>query len=543
MKNNYIELELKKEVYLRSSESSIGQIVLALIFMSISHGYAIAYKAFFILASLCIILGLIRLFASIKYKKNPSTSRYLQLIIELSAMASGITWGVLFSYVYWQLGLYQAPTIALFVIMAGVASSAASSLYSIVYVNRVFMFFTVMIPGILMVIREVVTEEKLFGVMLILYYTFLTTLARRNKTNLKDRILHTKFKDEETNRMYNLFEVIPGAFCSFQKNGHVVSSNKAWGELAKKLNSAEENVFSLLNLKSIIDSSGFDVKKIESFEKEFSYGELKLSFVVYVKKTFTENTFIMFLVETTELKKVQEEIKQKNAHLQHSLRLIELGETVGAIAHEINNPLTIVLGKVHSLKRQLQPSVDEKANKALDDIEKSSKRINALVSGMKNLVRSSENDQLTVEDFESYLETIQFLAKSKAEAKKIRFEIIKETDNLKCYCRPSQIEQILINLITNAMDAAENLNEKWVKLVIRDDQNFLNFEVMDSGNGISADLENKIWNPFFTTKEIGKGTGLGLSISLAIAQENQGRLVYRKKDNHTSFELKLKKIA
>ncbi len=543
MENINIEKELKKEVYLRSPESSIGQIILAMIFIYISQGYVVAYKSFFYMAILCIVFGLIRLMAAVKYKKSITPTNFNEKVIEWSAVASGASWGFLFSTVYWELGLYQAPSIALYVIIAGIASGAASSLFSIGYVYFTFMFSTVMVPGILMIAKEVVTEEKLFGVMLVLFFAFLTSQARRNKANLKARILHAHYLDEETNRIQNLFEVIPGVFCNFQLNGKVISSNKAWGELCVKLHASSENVYSLLNIKEIVTGNGIDEKRVESFEIDFKGDNEKVSYMVYVKKATTPKTFIMFMVETTELKNVQEEIKQKNAHLQHSARLIELGETVGAIAHEINNPLTIVLGKVHSLKRLQLEQISEKAKNDLDAIEKSSKRINALVVGMKNLVRSSESDLLSVENFEPYLETVQFLAKNKAEAKKIDFEIIKETDDLTCYCRPSQVEQVLINLISNAMDAIENQKEKWVKLIIRREDESLIFEVTDSGNGIPQELEAKIWNPFFTTKEIGKGTGLGLSISLTIAKENQGSLIYMKKNNHTSFELKLKKSA
>jgi signal transduction histidine kinase len=543
VRNVSIEQELKKEVYLRSLESSIGQILLAIIFIGISHEYLAVYRGFLILSFFCIGLGVIRFISSYKYKKSKEPSLIIEQVIEWSAMASGITWGVLFSHAYWELGLYQAPTISLYIIIAGIASGAASSLFSIGYVYYTFMFSTVMVPGILMTIKETVTEEKLFGLMLILFFAFLTSQARRNKSNLKTRIMHNKYLDEETNRIQNLFEIIPGVFCSFEKNGTVLSSNKAWSELSLKLNSAQENVYSLLNLKQIIFERSFDEKIVQSFETEFNDGNEKLSFVVYVKRASTPNTYIMFMVDTSELKKVQEEIKQKNAHLQHSARLIELGEMVGAIAHEINNPLTIVLGKVHTLKRLHSETEDEKTKGALEAIEKSSKRINGLVVGMKNLVRSSENDPLSIENFEPYIESIHFFAKNKAEMRKIDFEIIKETDDLTCYCRPSQVEQVLNNLITNAMDAIENRDEKWVKLYIRKEENYLTFEVTDSGHGIPKELENKIWNPFFTTKEIGKGTGLGLSISLTIAQENQGSLIYLKRNNHTSFELKLKKAA
>jgi C4-dicarboxylate-specific signal transduction histidine kinase len=175
-------------------------------------------------------------------------------------------------------------------------------------------------------------------------------------------------------------------------------------------------------------------------------------------------------------------------------------------------------------------------------IEMSCHRISKLVNGMKSLVRNSEADPFTNQSFENYLEIVKFLIFHKAEMRKVDFELKILTDDLNVFCRPTQLEQVLINLLNNAIDAAEFTGEKWVKLFITSDSNNLRFEVIDSGDGISESNLKKIWDPFFTTKDIGKGTGLGLAISHSIILENNGNIYYNKNNKNTSFVVEVPKL-
>ncbi|MDA8792127.1 ATP-binding protein [Bacteriovoracaceae bacterium] len=102
-----------------------------------------------------------------------------------------------------------------------------------------------------------------------------------------------------------------------------------------------------------------------------------------------------------------------------------------------------------------------------------------------------------------------------------------------------QIEQILINLIVNAIDQNQEKKDSWVKVFYKKEGDFVNLIVQDSGKGIIQDDLTKIFNPFYTTKEIGKGTGLGLSISRGIARDHGGDLNYKLIEGHTAFILSL----
>jgi C4-dicarboxylate-specific signal transduction histidine kinase len=109
-------------------------------------------------------------------------------------------------------------------------------------------------------------------------------------------------------------------------------------------------------------------------------------------------------------------------------------------------------------------------------------------------------------------------------------------------CHPSQISQVLLNLLNNAYDAALAQPDRWIELDARDQGSLVEISVTDSGPGIPRELARKIMDPFFTTKPPGKGTGLGLSISSNIMTDHGGSLSLDQNSPHTRFVMSLPKI-
>jgi C4-dicarboxylate-specific signal transduction histidine kinase len=102
-------------------------------------------------------------------------------------------------------------------------------------------------------------------------------------------------------------------------------------------------------------------------------------------------------------------------------------------------------------------------------------------------------------------------------------------------CRAIQMSQVLVNLIQNSCDAIQQQPEKWIRIEARTSKNFLVLTVTDSGAPIPAEVQKKLMQPFFTTKEVGKGTGLGLSISKGIIGSHMGRFWLNSSAPHTTF--------
>lgn len=225
-------------------------------------------------------------------------------------------------------------------------------------------------------------------------------------------------------------------------------------------------------------------------------------------------------------------------------KMASLGEMVGSLAHEINNPLTVVIGRAEQLSKIIstEPIKKELGQKYLDSIIATSERISKIISSLGNFSRDSERDPLTEVSFSKIFSDTLTLCHDKM--KKQSIQIIEEgMGESLVQCRPTQISQVLINLFINSMDAISGLNEKWIKVELDSvtDPRFFVLSVTDSGPGISLEIRHRIMEPFFTTKPLGRGTGLGLSISKGLVEQHGGKLELDTSSPNTKFNIYLPK--
>lgn len=219
-------------------------------------------------------------------------------------------------------------------------------------------------------------------------------------------------------------------------------------------------------------------------------------------------------------------------------KMASLGEMAGGIAHEINNPLAIISGKAEQIKKYVhQDPIDrEKIYEAMEKIEATSFRISKIIKGLKSFSRSGELDPSKEVLVMDLIEETLDLCRERMKNENIT--LILESDNtLTLNCRPTQIQQVLINLLNNSIDAIKAHKEPWIKIRSEKIGKQIILSITDSGKGIDPHLNDKIMNPFFTTKGVGKGTGLGLSISRRIMESHGGKLVYLPENPHTTFAL------
>jgi len=260
------------------------------------------------------------------------------------------------------------------------------------------------------------------------------------------------------------------------------------------------------------------------------------------------NTFVEKLSEANRLKnetilEQEKEIQIQKAASINQARLASLGEMAASIAHEINNPLTVLAFSGKKLE-QLAES-DEIDNGRLihftQMINKTIQRMCKTIEGLKKLGRDAEGDQMldvkVHELVSNVLDLCQVSLATKGITVKTNYNNINE--NKLINCREVQITQILVNLLNNSVDVVKDLNEPWVVIETREIKNTLHFSIIDCGPGIPENIETKIFQPFFTTKEVGEGTGLGLSISAQMAREHKGRLFVDRSVEHTKMTLEL----
>ncbi|WP_293132977.1 ATP-binding protein [Okeania sp. SIO3I5] len=272
--------------------------------------------------------------------------------------------------------------------------------------------------------------------------------------------------------------------------------------------------------------------------------------------------------KNTDLEQTLQKLKQTQAQLIQNEKMVGLGQLVAGVAHEINNPVSFIYGNIKpardyaedlldllNLYQQyyLEP-VDEIQDRQdiidldfikadfpslLNSMEEGSRRIQEIVLSLRNFSRLDESSQKQVnihEGIDSTLVILQSRLKPKPGYPEIK--IIKEYGNLPLVeCLASQVNQVFMNILANAIDALEmsweRLKSKFCSIkpqikiqtkVINKD--YISIYIIDNGIGIPEEVKNRIFDPFYTTKPVGKGTGLGLSLSYQIIVEKHGGNFY-----------------
>lgn len=237
------------------------------------------------------------------------------------------------------------------------------------------------------------------------------------------------------------------------------------------------------------------------------------------------------------IEKRTNELESARAQNIQSSKLASLGEMAGGVAHEINTPLAAIMLNAEIILMEAE-SLDP-PNKAIEkyaiSIGEIGDRISKIISGLKNFSRDASADENQIFSVGKLISDTMNLCNEKFKNHNIKVIIKEECLETLLNGQIIHISQTLLNLLNNSFDAIEKLKEKWISIEVAVIGKELRLSVTDSGSGIPKDIVNKMFQPFFTTKEIGKGTGLGLGISIGIIQRYGGNLIYDEEYKNTRF--------
>lgn len=250
----------------------------------------------------------------------------------------------------------------------------------------------------------------------------------------------------------------------------------------------------------------------------------------------------------SDLEESHEELKQAQGQLVRNEKLASLGRLLAGVAHELNNPISFVYANTHALEKYLDrfetyfEKVQAGASRAelielrktlkldrdlknlrtaIEGARDGSERVRSIVEDLRRL-SSDGSGEFAMFDL---VETAQMSADWVKRGIKSDFEIkVEGVDRCMAYGRRGHIQQVIMNLVQNAVDAVTDVPDATVLLNLSQEEGRAILTVRDNGPGIPDEVKTKIFDPFFTTKEVGDGTGLGLSISHKIAEEHGGAL-------------------
>lgn len=256
------------------------------------------------------------------------------------------------------------------------------------------------------------------------------------------------------------------------------------------------------------------------------------------------------VIELFEAKRAYKDLQIHKNALERAARIQALGQMASGIAHEINNPLSIISAQtsilIDRIKRKPETLLAG-CEKELERIDRTVGRISKIVGGLRTFARNGEQDPMERAQLSQLVDDVVAVAGDRIKKLEVdvrlNFKGSSEIDS-ECFCRPVQVGQIIMNLLSNALDAIADQSDKWIEIFSRTtehDSGAIELVVRDSGCGISDEVVEHIFEPFYTTKMVGQGTGLGLSISHGIAKVHGGDLYYELDRGHTAFVLRLKR--
>jgi len=234
--------------------------------------------------------------------------------------------------------------------------------------------------------------------------------------------------------------------------------------------------------------------------------------------------------------------KQLQEQLIQAEKMGAIGQLVSGVAHELNNPLASISAFAQLLLADHR--LAEEHRRSVEVVRSEAVRASRIVHNLLTFARQ-HNAEKTSADINEVVHTTLELRRYELNVRGIQIACDFSTDALVTLVDVHQVQQVILNLITNAEQAMEAVRRPQHQLTIRTRKHgdFIRVEVEDSGSGIPKNALNQIFNPFFTTKPVGKGTGLGLSISLGIASQHGGRIWAENREVGARFTLELPIVA
>lgn len=241
------------------------------------------------------------------------------------------------------------------------------------------------------------------------------------------------------------------------------------------------------------------------------------------------------------LRDMTEKLKEHYAELSAASKFVALGEMAADIAHEINNPLTVIMGKAALLEASAKKGDAAEMKESSSKIIEMVTRISKTIHGLSAYSRVGDADPVGAESLKNIIDSTLDICQERIRLNQIKVAVDIEPVDTTIIARPVQVSQILMNLVNNSFDAitlnqpALDSSERWLRIEVREDQKWVYLAVENGGPSIPPAIADQLFKPFFTTKTQGRGTGIGLTISRRLAETNDARLFLDRDRPFTRF--------
>lgn len=245
--------------------------------------------------------------------------------------------------------------------------------------------------------------------------------------------------------------------------------------------------------------------------------------------------------DTTKVYKMAQDLEKEKKRSYHSAKLASIGELAAGVGHEINNPMAIISGHCSIILRLMKQGKVDQIPKSINIMNNAVTRVTNIVRGLKTFSRT---DSIESEHFNFSSLVLETTEMVKDIYRKDGIEIITDLiDDCVVWGNRGRLQQVIVNLMSNAKDALQMSECKIINISIKESKDSYIVSVSDSGQGIPRNIIDKIFDPFYTSKDVNKGTGIGLSLCYRIMSEHDSELTVKSEEGKgATFEFDFKKV-
>lgn len=548
MQKNELKKKLVQDLLDRSPTAIFGSIALYLILIFSCDLKLFPISWVFCSGVLISVPSLMRFYITMKartqgqFEITPFRKKFSVL-----TLISGLGWCILSSWIFYTYPADRFERQLTLLILSGFSSAGLVAYGSNFFLYRVFLLEVLIIPLSLFCYSSPGLQKISYSVIFGLYGAYLYLQSRSHYQNILEKFKNEIKLEAERTLLQTILDTVPGFLSYFDQNLNYVAMNSS---LKKLLGVTDADyVGKQVGFLENSDDWTLELKKFALSDRESSNLELRLTiagearwYLSSMRKSNDQSWIVCVSIDIHDEKLLRLEAEAQRARSQNTAKMAALGEMSSGIAHEINNPLAIIRGKAQRIQRMVDSGSDkELIRKDIGLVCSTVDRIAKIIKGLRAFARDGSQDAFVTQSVSGIIEDTLSLCQNRLSNHGVTLKVNPFPPSIEVDCRPSQISEVLLNLLGNSFDAIETLEEKWIEISVVDLQDSLQIRVTDSGSGIPSELREKIVLPFFTTKEVGKGTGLGLSISRGIIEGHGGSLDIDVASKNTCFVIQLPK--
>jgi signal transduction histidine kinase len=444
-------------------------------------------------------------------------------------LSTAVLWAFLNSLAIYWFGMDSHVGLIHVYMTCGLTAAVMYSLAPTPKIQRIYILILGLTVSVVIYFTET-TGFQFSGGVLFIFVMYLFFASRGHSSDLRTAFEFEQKLLVENTKLQEVVDSVPGFMIIISEDGKWLHSSRSSQEMmnSKKLKNEIQDFLKSGQAKGI--------KELElTLQGEHCF------VVSFERSSSVAGGVIVFGLPIDDLNEVRKELEIQKAKADYSARLAGIGVLASGVAHEINNPLAIISMNTETLGRKLAEfKVDESIwKKRTKTIVETVHRIATIIQSLQQLSREDVQPQSIDVDLNIIIKNV--IDVSLERLKNIGAELhYDEQGPLLVKGNHVDWGQVLISLVNNSFDAIKDTQERKITIDAKKVQDEIILEIQDTGEGISKEVEKQLFQPFFSTKPVGSGSGLGLSISRSIVMANDGSLTLVNAKNPTIFQIKIK---